>query len=162
MAQIQLTFEDYEEILSFAKKLINMEKETIKLAAGEKSEEDQTEGGKGNTVPYGHQIAQDFPNANTGIPIAAPDAPAMTPTEPPASPAPPATQIPQTPAVPTSEPTYTAEELQVAAVTLLDKGMMMTQLQELLQQFGVNALPELPKEKYGAFATALRGMGAQI
>ena len=63
--------------------------------------------------------------------------------------------------VPTTERTYTAEELQVAAVTLVDKGMM-AQLQELLNRFGVNALPELPKEQYGAFATALRGMGAQI
>lgn len=63
--------------------------------------------------------------------------------------------------VPTAEHTYTAEELQVAAVALVDKGMMV-QLQGLLQQFGVNSLPELPAEKYGAFATALRGMGAQI
>lgn len=161
MTQIQLTFEDYEEMISFAKKLINAEKGTIKLAAGEKSEGGQTEEEKVDTTPYGRQIAQDFPNANTGIPAAAPDAPAMMPTEPPTPAAPPVPPIPQTPAVPTSEPTYTAEELQVAAVTLVDKGMM-TQLQELLQQFGVNALPELPKEKYGAFATALRGMGAQI
>ncbi len=161
MTQIQLTFEDYEEMISFAKKLINAEKGTIKLADGEKSEEGKTEEAKADTTPYGRQIAQDFPNANTGIPVAAPDVPAMMPTEPPAPAAPPVPPIPQTPAVPTSEPTYTAEELQVAAVTLVDKGMM-AQLQELLQQFGVNALPELPKEKYGAFATALRGMGAQI
>ena len=33
---------------------------------------------------------------------------------------------------------------------------------ELVQQFGVNAIPELKPEQFGAFATALRGMGAQI
>lgn len=63
--------------------------------------------------------------------------------------------------VPTTEKTYTADELQMAAVSLVDKGMM-PQLQELLVQFGVQALPQLTPDKYGAFATALRGMGAAI
>ena len=36
-------------------------------------------------------------------------------------------------------------------------------VQKLLKEgFGVDALPQLPKEQYGAFATALREMGAQI
>lgn len=81
-------------------------------------------------------------------------------TVPPAAPVVPAAPA-TVPAVPTAEHTYTAEELQVAAVTLVDKGMM-TQLQSLLAQFGVSALPELPAAKYGEFATALRGLGAQI
>ena len=103
------------------------------------------------------------PAAQQATPPAAPVAPAAlataptTPAAPPAAPAAPAT----VPAVPTAEHTYTAEELQVAAVTLVDKGMM-TQLQSLLAQFGVSALPELPATKYGEFATALRGLGAQI
>lgn len=63
--------------------------------------------------------------------------------------------------VPTTSHSYTAEDLQKAAITLVDKGMM-AQLQGLLQQFGVTSLPDLPKERYGDFATALRGMGAQI
>lgn len=63
--------------------------------------------------------------------------------------------------VPTTSHSYTAEDLQKAAITLVDKGMM-TQLQGLLQQFGVNSLPDLPKDRYGDFATALRGLGAQI
>ena len=112
--------------------------------------------------PYSAQIAQatQIPaqamtgQASPAAPIAQP-AQAATPT-PIAQPAQAAT-----PAVPTAEHTYTAEELQVAAVALVDKGMMV-QLQGLLQQFEVNSLPELPAEKYGAFATALRGMGAQI
>ena len=69
----------------------------------------------------------------------------------------------QTPvtAVPTTERTYTLDELANAAMTLMDKGMQ-TQLQELLAGYGVEALPALPKDQYGNFATALRGMGANI
>lgn len=63
--------------------------------------------------------------------------------------------------VPTAAHSYTAEDLQKAAITLVDKGMM-AQLQGLLQQFGVASLPDLPQDRYGDFATALRGMGAQI
>lgn len=106
------------------------------------------------------------PAAQQATPPAAPVAPAVpatvptTPAAPPAAPVVPAAPA-TVPAVPTAEHTYTAEELQVAAVTLVDKGMM-TQLQSLLAQFGVSALPELPAEKYGEFATALRGLGAQI
>lgn len=108
--------------------------------------------------PYSAQIAQatQIPaQAMTGQ--ASPAAPIAQPAQ--------ATPAPQQPAqaapTPIAEHTYTAEELQVAAVALVDKGMMV-QLQGLLQQFEVNSLPELPAEKYGAFATALRGMGAQI
>lgn len=94
--------------------------------------------------------------AQQANPPAAPVAPAVpaTVSTTPAAPS-------AAPAVPTAEHAYTAEELQVAAVTLVDKGMM-TQLQSLLAQFGVSALPELPATKYGEFATALRGLGAQI
>lgn len=64
-------------------------------------------------------------------------------------------------AVPTSTPSYTQDDLVKASMTLMDSGKQ-GELISLLGQFGVNALPELPPEKYGAFATALRGMGAQI
>lgn len=63
--------------------------------------------------------------------------------------------------VATAERVYSLDELATAAMGLMQQGMQ-PQLQELLQQFGVIALPELPKGQYGAFATALRGMGAQI
>ena len=65
------------------------------------------------------------------------------------------------PAVPTAERGYTLDELAGAAMTLMDRGMQ-EQLQELLAGYGVEALPMLPQEQYGSFATALRGMGAQI
>ena len=100
------------------------------------------------------------PEAQQATPPAVPATVPTTPAAPPAAPVVPAAPA-TVPSVPTAEHTYTAEELQVAAVTLVDKGMM-TQLQSLLAQFGVSALPELPATKYGEFATALRGLGAQI
>ena len=63
--------------------------------------------------------------------------------------------------MPTAAPTYTRDELSRAAMVLMDKGMQV-QLQQLIQSYGVNSLVELPQEQYGNFATALRGMGAQI
>ena len=44
---------------------------------------------------------------------------------------------------------------------LMDSGKQQ-ELIALLGQFGAAAIPELRPEQYGAFATALRGMGAQI
>lgn len=64
-------------------------------------------------------------------------------------------------AVPTSTITYTADDLARAAISLMDAGRQ-NELVALLQQFGVAAVPNLPPAQYGAFATALRGMGAQI
>ena len=65
-------------------------------------------------------------------------------------------------AVPTSTVAYTMDDLARAGMSLMDCGKQ-AELQKLLKEgFGVDALPQLPKERYGAFATALRGMGAQI
>jgi len=89
----------------------------------------------------------------------------QTSTAPPAAPAP--TQAPtatprQAPtAVPTVAQTYTLDQLAVAATQLVDAGRR-EELVALLGQFGVQALTALPKEQYGAFATALRQMGAKI
>lgn len=63
--------------------------------------------------------------------------------------------------VPTSPTTYALDDLARAAGTLMDTGRQ-AELVGLLQQFGVASLPELPQAQYGAFATALRGLGAQI
>lgn len=90
---------------------------------------------------------------------AAPAAPAPTVT--PVTPTVPVQDAPAAPAVPTSAPSYTRDDLSRAAMTLMDKGMQ-AQLQQLIQSYGVNSLVELPPEQYGNFATALRGMGAQI
>lgn len=63
--------------------------------------------------------------------------------------------------VQTTQATYTLDDLARAAMALMDAGRQ-PELQQLLGKFGVESLPQLPKEHYGAFATELRGMGAQI
>lgn len=142
MAQITVIYKDFEEMKAVARELLKDELKE-KQERGEKS------------VPYGQQIAPHFPNANVGQTPAVPaDQPAtVTPGQAPAS----AAQS----AVPTTAPSYTREDLSRAAITLMDKGQQ-AQLQQLVQSFGVNSLMELPPEQYGNFATALRGMGAEI
>ena len=67
---------------------------------------------------------------------------------------------PAAPAAPVGQPpVYTMEDLSRAAVSLMDAGR---EINSLLASFGVQALTQLPKEQYGAFATALRQMGARI
>ncbi|ERI92276.1 hypothetical protein HMPREF1982_02533 [Clostridiales bacterium oral taxon 876 str. F0540] len=63
--------------------------------------------------------------------------------------------------VPTSAQSYTMEQLAVAATQIVDAGHR-AELVSLLSSFGVQALTALPKEKYGAFATELRSLGAKI
>lgn len=99
----------------------------------------------------------------------------QTPVAPTVSVAPPAQQEPalatqQTQAAPTvqtvqtvqtSAPSYSTDDLARAAMTLMDSGRQ-GDLISLLTQFGTDALTQLPQEQYGAFATALRGLGAPI
>lgn len=94
-------------------------------------------------------------------PASVPTAPvAPVPTQPVQMPVAPQA-VPVQAAVPTSMPAYTLDDLARAAMVLMDSGRQ-PDLQKLLTNFGVEALPALPPEQYGAFATALRGMGAQI
>ena len=87
----------------------------------------------------------------------------VAPAAPTASAVPTAPVVPAAPAaqVPTTAVTYTPDDLARAAMALMDSGKQQ-ELIALLGQFGVVAIPELRPEQYGAFATALRGMGAQI
>ena len=97
--------------------------------------------------------------------------PVQQPPTPPAQPQPvqqpptqpqPVQQPPMQPQpVQTSTPSYTADELSRAAITLMDAGRQ-NELIGLLQQFGVMSVPALRPDQFGAFATALRGLGAQI
>ena len=64
-------------------------------------------------------------------------------------------------AAPVSVPSYTLDQLAVAATALVDSGRM-GELQQLLANFGVQAMTQLPKEQYGNFSTALRGMGVNV
>ena len=83
------------------------------------------------------------------------------PTQSPVPVASPVPTAPVQPAVPTSAHTYTPDELAKAAMQLMDSGKQ-NELLALLQQFGTNSIRALQPSQYGAFATALRGMGAQI
>ena len=73
----------------------------------------------------------------------------------------PQTPAPQ-PAVPTEAKSYTADELQKAAIALMDKGVSMDAIAGVLNKLGVATLPELTPDKFGAFALELRQLGADI
>ena len=73
----------------------------------------------------------------------------------------PQTPAPQ-PAVPTEAKSYTADELQKAAIALMDKGVSMDAIAGVLNKLGVATLPELTPDKFGAFALDLRQLGADI
>lgn len=64
--------------------------------------------------------------------------------------------------VPTTSKTYTLDELQKAAIGLMDKGLSSKDLTELLTKHGATSLPELAEDKFGAFALDLRQLGAEI
>lgn len=68
---------------------------------------------------------------------------------------------PGVPVVPTTSPAYTIEEVQQAAIKLMDQGKQ-AQLMELLSAYNVQSLPELPAEDIGNFALSLRELGAEI
>lgn len=74
-----------------------------------------------------------------------------TPTAPPVNPVPTAT----------ATPTYTMEQLAVAATGLIDAGKMQD-VQNSLASLGAQTLMDLPQEKYGEFASAIKAIGAVI
>lgn len=65
------------------------------------------------------------------------------------------------PAVPVTAPTYTLDQIAKAGANLVDAGKM-EQLLALLTKYGVQAVTQLTPDQYGAFATELRALGAQI
>jgi hypothetical protein len=83
-------------------------------------------------------------------------APQSVPTTTPQTPV----QAPQAP-VQTQIPTYTQQDLALAATQLMDSGKQADVL-NLIASFGVQALTQLPQEQFGNFATALRTLGAKI
>ena len=103
------------------------------------------------------------PAPTTAAPVAAPS-PSPTPvtnapTAGPASAAPGNTPAPAVPVA--GAPTYTLDQISRAGASLVDAGKMQ-QLLELLGRYGVQAVTQLKPEQYGAFATELRALGAQI
>lgn len=72
--------------------------------------------------------------------------------------------IPQStaPTAPLAAPTsYALDDLARAASAVADAGKRQDIL-NLITGFGVRTLAEIPPDKYGAFATALRGLGARL
>lgn len=107
--------------------------------------------------------ARPFPTAQQ-----APAAPAQQPMPAPAPvapmPAPATTAQPNTPVagVPLAQPPkYTVDQIMAAGAQLMDAGKV-NDLINLLHSFGVQAVMDLKPEQLGAFATALRDMGAKI
>lgn len=107
---------------------------------------------EGLVPPAVPQVAQPIPQTAQPIPQAVQYAPMPVQQSIPM----PAPVVPTTAA-----PSFTIDQLAVAATQLMDAGQQPALL-GLLGQFGVNALTALPKEQYGSFATALRQLGAKI
>ena len=139
---ITVEFKDFEDMMYFARNLVSTvetkDKPPVQQAA-----------------PAMTQPVQQAPVAPPPVQQTAPVIPLVqvqqTPTPPPVQQAP----------VQTTAPSYTADDLARAAMTLMDSGRQ-GELINLLAQFGTDALTHLPQEQYGAFATALRGLGAPI
>ena len=90
----------------------------------------------------------------------APTAPAAPVT--PVTPVAPVTPVvPATPVAPTQLPTYTIEQIAVAAVQLKDAGRL-GEFQQLLAKFGVAALTQLAPERLPELAAELQKMGVRL
>ena len=137
---IHIDFTDFDDMMKFARSLVG----TVTAEKAPQPEPAQT-------------ISAPVPDI-TAPPVTPAPAPAV-PVQTTPAPAP-VTAAPVT-AVPTTTASYTLDDLARAAMVLMDAGRQ-NELLGLLGQFGVDSLPNLPQQQYGAFATALRGMGAQI
>ncbi len=83
------------------------------------------------------------------------------PAAPTAPVAPVAPTAPAAPAAPTQLPTYTIEQIAVAAVQLKDAGRL-GEFQQLLAKFGVAALTQLAPERLPELAAELQKMGVRL
>lgn len=102
-------------------------------------------------VPTVPQAVSSPAQVNPPAPQAAVPAPAQSPI----------TLVPPPPPAAPAASSYTLEQISMAGAGLADAGKT-ADLINLLAQFGTNTVKGLKPEQYGAFATALRGMGAAI
>ena len=102
------------------------------------------------------QVAVTAPTVNvaTDAPVQTVTAPAQTPVTAPA-------QTPVTAPVSQEVKKYTLPEIQAALAPLLDAGKAV-ELQQLMTQFGVQYLGQVPEERYPELVNAIRGLGARI
>lgn len=70
-------------------------------------------------------------------------------------------QTPATAPVSQEVKKYTLPEIQAALAPLLDAGKAV-ELQQLMAQFGVQYLGEVPEDRYPELVNAIRGLGARI
>lgn len=70
-----------------------------------------------------------------------------------------ATKSPAVPVAPTKE--YTQAEILAACGPLMDAGKV-PELTQIIQEFGVASMMEIPQEKYGELAVKLRALGAKL
>ncbi len=113
-----------------------------------------------STVVTPPMTAPVTPLAPVPMAPAAPVTPAAAVPTAPVAPAPVPT-APVAPVVPTGAPTYTLEQIAAAGTALVDAGKMDALL-ALLGRYGVDSITKIKPEQYGAFATDLRTLGAQI
>ena len=155
---IHVDFKDFQDMLSFARQLLGQ-------VEGEKAMQPQRQPVMQQALVVPTQAAAPVAPVQAAAPVTPIQAAAPVASARPAVPTAPAQSVtpvaPTQATVPTTSVTYTPDDLARAAFALMDSGRQQ-ELIGLLQQFGVNAIPELKPEQFGAFATALRGMGAQI
>ena len=132
MAQITVVYKDFDEMKAVARELLKNELS------------DETRGQAKAVVPIQSTPVQPSAPVTPEQPVSTTPTAAVTPA-----------------VVPTSTPSYTRDDLARAAMTLMDKGGMV-QLQQLLTSYGCETLQQLTEDQFGSFATALRGMRAQI
>ena len=145
---ITVEFKDFEDMMGFARNLV--------LTVETKDKPPVQQAAPAMTQPV-QQVAPATPQpVQTQQMAPVTPQPVQTQQMAPVTP-PPVQQAP----VQTAAPSYTADDLARAAMTLMDSGRQ-GDLINLLAQFGTEALTHLPQEQYGAFATALRGLGAPI
>ena len=103
------------------------------------------------------------PVVNAPSPAFTVQQPAAIPTvQQPAPPVPAAPMNYPAPAVPlASPPQYTVDQIMAAGGALMDAGKIQ-ELSNLLHSFGVQTVTDLKPEQLGAFATAMRELGAKI
>lgn len=151
---INVTFDTLDDMLHFANRLTSLREASQAPVQENSPAVSVTPVPQAPVAPISQAPVQ---QTVTAAPITAATVQTLAPTQQAAA----APAIQQTAPVQTSAPSYSMDDLTNAAVMLMDSGRQ-ADLLNLLAQFGVEALPALPREQYGAFATALRGLGAQI
>ncbi len=156
---ITVQFKDFEEMRTFAKELLGINAGRAEEIGAPEGQTDQTPMQMQPAVPA---VTEPAAPVQLKAPMQQPSQqlqPGQTPQ--PIQPSQGQAVQPLQASVPTTTTGYTLDDLARAAMTLMDAGRQQ-ELLGLLSQFGVDSLPALPQTQYGAFATALRGMGAQI